>query len=235
MKPSLLSALKVQSVQRRFESWTLKAHFEVSPGERVILWGKSGMGKTTLLHLLAGLTPFGQHSRGKIWLGDQDITDVSPQKRDIGFVFQDQALFGHRSVFENAEFGLKVRGVERDQRREIVEDWLSRVGILSLSSQRADQLSMGERQRVAFVRAVCWKPRLILLDEPFTALDQNTRNILREELIALHELWPAPLIMVTHDEYEAQALGHGRLIFHFDPQDHARSVTRELTRGMGFD
>ena len=232
---SLLGTLQVQCIKKSFKSWTLKADFKVHPGERVILWGKSGMGKTTLLHLLAGLIPWGQDASGKILLGHQEVTHLPTQKRDIGFVFQDQALFADRSVFENAEFGLKVRGIAADERKVIVEDWLSRVGLLSLSSRKAYQLSIGEKQRVAFVRAVCWKPRLILLDEPFASLDQEMRRLLRQELISLHELWPAPLIMVTHDEQEALVLGHGRLIFHSDPQDHARSVTRELTKGAGFD
>ena len=228
-------ALRVENVCKVFQEFTLKAHFEVNPGERVILWGRSGVGKTSLLQLIAGLIPMDRDREGQIFLGEENITTQSPQKRNMGFVFQDQALFADLSVAENAAFGLKVRGVPPSERRQIIEDWLKRVGLSGFASKKASQLSIGERQRVAFIRAVCWQPRVILLDEPFAALDGETRRILREELLALHELWPAPVLMVTHDEEEAQILGHGRLIFHSDPQDHARSVTRELTKGAGFD
>lgn len=234
MNPSL-KALRVEHICKTFQEFTLKAHFTVDPGERVILWGRSGSGKTSLLHLIAGLIPLDQNQGGRIFLGDQDITNQPAPRRDIGFVFQDQALFDDLSVVQNAEFGLRVRGIPQAQRRPIALEWLRRVGLGSQASKKAFELSIGERQRVAFVRAVCWQPRVILLDEPFAALDGETRKILREELLSLHELWPAPLLMVTHDEQEAQILGQGRLIFHSDPRDHARSVTRELTKGAGFD
>jgi ABC-type Fe3+/spermidine/putrescine transport system ATPase subunit len=202
--------LEVRGLKKRVggvQGFELRADFEVQPGERLAVLGRSGSGKTTLLRLIAGLESLApSRDQGTICLGAREITHVSPQSREIGYVFQDAALFESMSVLENAAFGLRMRGVGRSQRCETVLPWLERVGLRDRADHGVQRLSGGERQRVAFVRALVWKPRLLLLDEPFSALDHDLRQTLREELLRLHAAWPVPLIVVTHDREDVEAL-----------------------------
>ena len=121
-------------------------------------------------------------------------------------IFQDAGMFPALDVLGNATFGLRMRGMAKAEREGEGLRWLERVGLASLARSPVDKLSGGERQRVAFVRAVIWKPRLLLLDEPFSALDAGLRDALRSELLELHRLCPAPLLLVSHDERDAAAL-----------------------------
>ena len=190
--------------------FTLEANFDLTAGERAALTGPSGVGKTTLLRMIAGLEPTDQ---GQIFLGDQDISQMPPEARQMGYVFQDFALFESLGVLENITFGLKVRGQSKRERDEIAQPWLELLKLKSLAQAPIYQLSGGEKQRVAFARALIWKPKLLLLDEPFSAVDAELRGILRESLLEAHRLWPVVMLLVTHDEADAQALATRRLKF----------------------
>ncbi|MGK5084748.1 ATP-binding cassette domain-containing protein [Bdellovibrionota bacterium FG-1] len=206
------SGLKVENLAKQMGSFILQADFEVGPGARIALVGPSGSGKTTLLRIIAGLEPLdGVADRGRIWLGDREIGGLPAAQRNIGFVFQDAALFDSLSVLENAAFGLRMRGKGEQERRAQTLPWLERVGLTQFADQRVTHLSGGERQRVALVRALVWKPDLLLLDEPFSSLDSDLKQSLRQEILQLHEAWPVPLLMVTHDEEDVRSLATGRL------------------------
>jgi ABC-type sugar transport system ATPase subunit len=220
------SVLKVEDLCIELADFNLRAQFFVQPGERVVLWGPSGSGKSTLLRAIAGLETPGLKSSGKILLGDRDLTLLPPQARDIGFVFQDQILFPNLSVLDNAAFGLKMRGVSKEKREAEARSWLSRVGLDSRVGASVDQLSVGERQRVAFVRALVWNPKIILLDEPFSALDPGLRVSMRSELLDLHRLAQVPMILVTHDQADVEAMAHFQLDLQLNPDSRDRWIRR---------
>lgn len=225
-----LTELSVKNLVKVRADFELSANFNVGVGERVALVGKSGSGKTTLLRILAGLEPLvGPSDGGQIWLGNEEITHWTPQKREVGFVFQDAVLFQALSVLDNVTFGLRMKGIPRSERDSMGLEWLDRVGLRSKAHGAVDTLSGGEKQRVAFVRALIWKPRFLLLDEPFSALDRGLRESLRAELLELHQLWPAPLLLVTHDENDIQALTTVRLKLVWEPPSQTRQISRELT------
>lgn len=203
-----MSKLSVSGLRKKLGDFTLSADFEVQAGERMALLGRSGSGKTTLLRIIAGLD---QADEGQISLGGNDLSRVSPERREIGFVFQDSALFPTLSVLENAAFALRMRGMSASDRRVKVMPWLKKLGLAELADSSVAGLSGGERQRIAFVRATVWEPKLILMDEPFSALDMELRKTLRNELISLHQLCPVPLLLVTHDEADVQAVATARL------------------------
>ncbi len=200
--------LRVSQLTKRWGDFALEADFSVAPGQRMSVFGPSGCGKSTLLRLIAGLT---LADSGSVLLGSENVTQVVPERRGIGFMFQEAALFPSMNVIENAAFGLRMRGVSRKEREAQSQSWLEKVGLASKAHASVETLSGGEKQRVAFVRAVVWKPRLLLLDEPFSALDVKLRGELRRELIELHRLWPVPMLFVTHDQAESEALGTARL------------------------
>ncbi len=201
-------ALVVEWLARRMPDFALEASFTLAPGERAALAGRSGSGKTTLLRLLAGLD---EADSGRVRLGDRELTRLPARERGIGFVFQDQALFPALDVLENVAFALRMRGAGREERAREAMPWLERLGLASRARADVSILSGGERQRVALARALVWKPRLLLLDEPFSALDAETRAAARRELVELHRLCPAPLILVTHDEGDLEAVATVRL------------------------
>lgn len=177
---------------------------EVPKGELVALLGPSGSGKTTLLRVIAGLE---QTDAGRIVIAGKDVTRASVQERQVGFVFQHYALFRHMSVFENIAFGLKVRrGANRVSKQEIkrrVEELLSLVKLEGMAHRYPAQLSGGQRQRVALARALAIQPQILLLDEPFAALDANVREELRAWLRELHQQLGITGLFVTHDQQEA--------------------------------
>jgi sulfate transport system ATP-binding protein len=199
-------SIEIQGVSKTFgRSQALdNINLEVQSGELLALLGPSGCGKTTLLRIIAGLE---RPDTGAIRLHDEDATRQSAQERHVGFVFQHYALFRHMSVFENVAFGLRVRpGKTRPPKEEIrgrVTELLRLVQLENLGERYPNQLSGGQRQRVALARALAVEPRVLLLDEPFGALDAQVRQELRSWLRRLHDELHITSVFVTHDQEEA--------------------------------
>ncbi len=177
----------------------------IAEGEFVTLLGPSGCGKTTTLRLIGG---FEQASVGRIAIAGQDVTESPPYRRPVNTVFQDYALFPHMSVAENIGYGLSVRSgrLEKTERRRRVAEALALVGLEGMADRRPGALSGGQRQRVAMARAVVRRPRVLLLDEPLSALDVKLREGMQVELKRLHRELGITFLMVTHDQTEALAL-----------------------------
>lgn len=190
------SATKAYGALRALDDVTL----DIAPGEFVSLLGPSGSGKTTLLGILGGFVP---PSSGTIHFGDRDVTYMPPHKRDVGIVFQSYALFPHMDVAENVAFPLRARRLAKADWAPRVRDALSMVGLAGYEGRGIAQLSGGQRQRVALARAIIFEPRLILMDEPLSALDKQLRESMQIELRQLHKRIGATIIYVTHDQREA--------------------------------
>jgi putative spermidine/putrescine transport system ATP-binding protein len=173
---------------------------DIAPQEFVSLLGPSGSGKTTLLGILGG---FVQPSSGSVHFGGRDVTYTPPHKRDIGVVFQNYALFPHMSVGENVAFPLRARRLPKSTYAERVRGVLAMVDLAGYEERGISQLSGGQRQRVALARAMIFEPRLILMDEPLSALDKQLRETMQIELRQLHKRLAATIIYVTHDQREA--------------------------------
>ena len=173
---------------------------DIRAGEFVSILGPSGSGKTTMLQLIGG---FSRPTSGHVWFGDSDVTLLPPQKRDIGVVFQNYALFPHLSVAENIAFPLRARKVPGSQIAARVETALATVELAGYGDRPIAKLSGGQRQRVALARAIVFEPRLILMDEPLSALDKNLRETMQLELRSLHAKLGATIVYVTHDQREA--------------------------------
>ncbi len=195
--------LSTQELKRSFADFTFEADIHAAEGELVCLLGPSGCGKTTGLQLIAGI--LAPH-RGKIFLGQKDITTLPPWKRNIGLVFQDYALFPHMTVYDNIAYGLKQRGTPSHIIRSRVEELLKLVELPNYSRRRPEELSGGEKQRVALARAVAPSPALLLLDEPLSALDARLRTQLRREIRNIQKRIGLTTIYVTHDQEEALSL-----------------------------
>lgn len=192
-------------VRKQLRDFPLAATVEVPRGVTVVV-GPSGAGKTTLLRLVAGLM---RPDAGRIVLDGRTLTDertfVPPFRRNIGMLFQEYALFPHLSVAHNVAFGLRARGSSPGERDERVARILARFEIGSLAGERPGELSGGQRQRVALARALVIEPAALLLDEPLSALDPNTRARVRGELVALLRDVHVPTLIVTHDEADRAA------------------------------
>ena len=173
---------------------------EVRSGEFLTLLGPSGSGKTTLLMVLAGFT---RPDSGSVLFGDREVVRLAPHKRDVGMVFQSYALFPHMDVAGNIGFPLRLRGVARGEIAGRVERALETVKLGGFGARRIDQLSGGQRQRVALARAIVFEPRILLMDEPLSALDKQLREHMQVELRQLHEQLGMTTVYVTHDQREA--------------------------------
>nr|WP_276322453.1 ABC transporter ATP-binding protein [Halomonas neptunia] len=193
----------------------LAAEFVCQPGELLALVGPSGSGKTTLLRTIAGLyRP--QHGQvicaGDVWFDAEGERSLSPQHRRVGMVFQDYALFPHLTALENIQ--VPLRHLSQPQRREQAEQWLAKVRLEGLGKRYPNALSGGQRQRVALARALAREPQVLLLDEPFSAVDQVTRRRLQRELALLRQQIKIPIVLVTHDLEEATALADQICVLH---------------------
>lgn len=172
----------------------------IEPGELFFLLGGSGCGKTTLLRLVAG---FLKPDQGRIRFGDRDVTDLPPERRDIGMVFQNYALWPHMDVAGNVAFGLDVRNVAQAERTTRINDALAMVGLSGYNARRIGELSGGQQQRVALARALVLRPAVLLLDEPLSNLDARLRIDMRQEIRRLCKQSGLTAIYVTHDQVEA--------------------------------
>src|SRR5690349_18569743 len=176
---------------------------DVGPGEFLTLLGPSGCGKTTTLRMIAG---FETPDAGRIRFGEQDVTTLPANQRNIGFVFQNYALFPHLSVAENVAYGLQVRGVPASEIASRVREVLALVGLAGYEHQFSSQLSGGEQQRVALARAIVIRPRVLLFDEPLSNLDAKLRVQMRTEIRDLQRRLAITTVYVTHDQEEAMAV-----------------------------
>jgi sulfate transport system ATP-binding protein len=195
-------SIVAERIQKRFGGFTALSDvsLEIGSGKLTALLGPSGGGKSTLLRIIAGLE---QPDSGTIHIDGHDVTRRRPQQRDIGFVFQHYAAFGHLSVFRNVAFGLEIRKRPKDEIRRRVQELLELVHLEAFADRLPSQLSGGQRQRMALARALAVEPRVLLLDEPFGALDTGVRRELRDWLRRLHHEMPVTTVLVTHDQEEA--------------------------------
>jgi putative spermidine/putrescine transport system ATP-binding protein len=200
-----MAELELVNVAKRFKQadGVRNVSIKVGEGEFFSLLGPSGCGKTTTLRLIAG---FIAPSAGQILLDGQDITPLPPERRDMGVVFQNYALFPHMTVFDNVAFGLRMRGMSRDDIRRRVRAALDQVDLHGYEERYEREMSGGERQRVALARALVIEPRLLLLDEPLSALDKNLREEMKYWIKDLQQQLGITTLYVTHDQSEAMAL-----------------------------
>ncbi|TMK78953.1 MAG: sulfate ABC transporter ATP-binding protein [Actinobacteria bacterium] len=198
-------AIVAQSVTKRFGSFTAldDVSIEVRDGSLTALLGPSGSGKSTLLRVISGLE---RPDSGRVLIEGADLTRQPPQKRGVGFVFQHYAAFKHMTVRENVAFGLKIRKQPRAEIRDRVAELLELVQLAGLADRYPAQLSGGQRQRMALARALAVEPKVLLLDEPFGALDARVRKELRAWLRRLHDEVHVTTIFVTHDQEEAMEI-----------------------------
>jgi putative spermidine/putrescine transport system ATP-binding protein len=177
----------------------------IRPGETMVLLGPSGCGKTTLLRIIAGLES--PDAGGDVFFDNKLVTELPIEKRNVGMVFQSYALFPNMTVVENIEYGLKIRKLDASERTARANEMLNMMQIEALRDRQIHQLSGGQRQRVALARAIAPRPKVLLLDEPLTALDAKLRDALRTEINALLRALAVTAVYVTHDQAEAMALG----------------------------
>jgi putative spermidine/putrescine transport system ATP-binding protein len=185
-------------------------NLDITDGEFVTLLGPSGSGKTTVLRMIAG---FELPTAGRVLLGGQDVTEVPPFERDVNTVFQDYALFPHMNVAQNVEYGLRVKGVGKRERRQRAEEALAAVRLAGFESRKPKEMSGGQRQRVALARALVNRPRVLLLDEPLGALDLKLREQMQVELMELQRQVGITFVFVTHDQEEALTMSDRIVVF----------------------
>ncbi|MBO0845208.1 MAG: sulfate ABC transporter ATP-binding protein [Nocardioides sp.] len=195
-------SIEISNVTKRFGDFVALDDVSVSlpTGQLTALLGPSGGGKSTLLRIVAGLE---KADTGRVTIEGVDATRMSPQKRNVGFVFQHYAVFKHMSVAKNVAFGLEIRRKNKDEVRARVDELLKLVHLTQFADRLPSQLSGGQRQRMALARALAVQPKVLLLDEPFGALDAKVRKELREWLRRLHDEVPVTTVFVTHDQEEA--------------------------------
>lgn len=195
------------NISKQLKYFDLKAAFQVDK-EIVVIQGESGAGKTTILDCIAGIK---SPDSGEIWVEDKliyssvQLVDTAIRDRGIGYVFQNYALFPHMTVKENIHFGLDCKKIKDHQYSQYLTEAM---GIKHLEGRLPHQLSGGEKQRVALARALSTKPQLLLLDEPFSALDNKTKHKVYEEFLEFSSLWKIDIILITHNDYEAKLLGN---------------------------
>src|SRR4051812_31456613 len=205
-------SIELKNVSKKFGDVAAvkNVSFSVKEGELMALLGPSGGGKTTVLRMIAGLEA---PTEGDIFIRGERVNDVSVQQRNIGFVFQSYALFRNMNVSKNIMFGLKIKKWKRAARRERIAELIKLFGLEGLEKRYPHQLSGGQRQRVAIARALAPKPSVLLLDEPFGAVDAKIRQELRELLTRLHHQVNVTTIFVTHDQEEALEVANNIVIF----------------------
>ncbi len=203
-----MAAIRFTHVIKEYGGGTLAVddlNLEVAEGEFVVLVGPSGCGKTTALRMVAGLEEI---TDGEIRIGDRVVNDLAPRDRDIAMVFQNYALYPHKTVYENLVFGLRMRKTPKAEQRRRVEEIAQILGLEDMLQRRPAQLSGGQRQRVAMGRAIVREPKAFLMDEPLSNLDAKLRVQMRAEIARIQHTLQVTTLYVTHDQVEAMTMGH---------------------------
>lgn len=229
-------SIQLKSIYKSIDDFTLDIDLEVSKGELVSLLGPSGCGKSTTLRIIAG---FEDPDRGSVFIDKKNIGHLPPEKRSIGMVFQDYALFPHMTVFENIAYGPKLRKWSKEKIETSVNRFLEIVHLKGFADRKIGHLSGGEQQRVALARALVTEPELLLLDEPLSALDAKLRKNLRREIRRIQQELHITTIYVTHDQEEALAISdriavmnHGRCIQFDKPKVLYRKPSHLFSAGF---
>ena len=222
-------SIEVKNIDKHFDAFHVlrDVSLRVESGELVALLGPSGSGKTTLLRVIAGLE---RQDRGQVWHHDDNVSGQPVRERNVGFVFQHFALFSHLDVFENIAFALRVRKRPQAEVRARVDELLRLVQLHGSEHRLPAQLSGGQRQRVALARALAARPKVLLLDEPFSALDALTRGDLQDHLLDLWAYDRPTMILVTHDIEEALVLADRIVVMQPNPGRVRVEVTPPLAR-----
>jgi len=203
-----MAEIQFNHVSKEYGGGTLAVddlNLEIAEGEFVVLVGPSGCGKTTALRMVAGLEEI---SYGEIRIGDRVVNDLAPRDRDIAMVFQNYALYPHKTVYENLVFGLRMRKTPKAEQRRRVEEIARILGLEEMLQRRPAQLSGGQRQRVAMGRAIVREPKAFLMDEPLSNLDAKLRVQMRAEIARIQQTLQVTTLYVTHDQVEAMTMGH---------------------------
>ena len=201
-----MATLSLINVTKRFGRNVLAVNdfsLEVEDGEFLVLLGPSGCGKTTTMRMVAGLE---ETTAGTIFIGDRDVTDLPPRKRDVSMIFQNYAVWPHMTVYENIAYALKLKKMKKDDIDRTVDEVAAIVKIGELLERYPSQLSGGQQQRVAVARAMAVRPQIFLMDEPLSNLDAKLRGSMRTELKAIHRATGATSVFVTHDQSEAMSM-----------------------------
>lgn len=207
-----MSIVNLSHITKQFNKVTAvnNLDLQIKEGEFFTFLGPSGCGKTTTLRMIAG---FYYPTKGKVLFNDRDVTNLAPEKRNTGMVFQNYALFPHMTVFDNVAFGLKVRKMKKDVIRTKVKEVLSKVHLSKFIDRQVSQLSGGQQQRVALARALVIEPDILLLDEPLSNLDARLRDDMRNEILRLQREYGITTIYVTHDQIEALSMSDRIAVF----------------------
>jgi ABC-type Fe3+/spermidine/putrescine transport system ATPase subunit len=233
-----MSEIILEHLQKNFGNTEAVRDLSISieKGDLVSLLGPSGCGKTTLLRMVAG---FESPSSGKIFLRDRNLVEVPPQKRNIGIVFQDYAIFPTMNVFNNVAYGLKIKKFSKEQIATLVAEYLELVGLTGYEKRMPAQLSGGQQQRVALARALVIKPDVLLLDEPLSNLDAALRLNIRKEIRKIQQALGITTIFVTHDQEEALSISdkvfvmrHGELMQGGSPEEIYRKPDNDFVAGF---
>lgn len=223
--------IKIENTSKKFGDLTVldNINIHVPQGEFLVLVGASGCGKSTLLNLIAG---FIQPTSGKVIVNDREVTDVDPHS---GMVFQQYALFPWMTVLENVAFGLKLRGMAKKEREEIAIKYIEMVGLQGFLDAYPKALSGGMRQRVSIARVLANDPPVILLDEPFAALDAMTRQVLQEQLVEIYEKSRKTIVFITHSIDEALLLATRIIILGAKPGRIVQEIHNDLPHPRNAD
>ena len=209
-----MASLSLRNVQKTYAGGTQVVHgidMEIADGEFIVIVGPSGCGKSTLLRMVAGLEAI---TAGEIAIGERVVNKLEPKDRDIAMVFQNYALYPHMSVYDNMAYGLRMRGVGRDEIRRRVDRAAGILRLDGLLERKPRQLSGGQRQRVAMGRAIVRDPKVFLFDEPLSNLDAKLRVQMRSEIKALHQRLKTTTVYVTHDQVEAMTMADRIVVMH---------------------
>lgn len=194
--------LSLKNISKKYKDKEILKNitFDIKEGELVCILGPSGCGKTTLLNIIGG---FVSDYSGDVFLSDENINNIPPEKREIATVFQSYGLFTHKNVIDNVSYGLKLLKIDKNTREKRAKEMLEKVGLAGYEKKKIKELSGGEQQRVAIARSMVLNPKLLLLDEPLSNLDVHLRDVMRKEIKRIQKQFGVTMIIVTHDQEDA--------------------------------